>query len=103
MLSETQHSEDFFRHQSAGWSMTLLEAQLAALKKTPHGNNLFINLPITVLTEPASFQRLINLKNTSLNIEIVDLSAFLAFRRTEAARHSKPVETPGTGAQYMAG
>jgi hypothetical protein len=34
--------------------LTLLEAQLAALKNTPHGNNLFINLPITVLT-PAPF------------------------------------------------
>ena len=86
ILSETQHSEDFFRHQSAGWSMTLLEAQLAALKKTPHGNNLFINLPITVMTEPASFQRLINLKNTPLNIEIVDLSAFLAFSAAQKQR-----------------
>jgi len=59
--------------------MTLLEAQLAALKNTPHGHNLFINLPITVLTEPASFQRLIKLKNTPLNIEIVDPPVFLTF------------------------
>jgi hypothetical protein len=50
VLSDTEHSEDFFRHQSADASLTLLEAQLAALKNTPHGNNLFINLPITVLT-----------------------------------------------------
>ena len=79
VLSDTCYSEDFFRHQPAGWSMTLLEAQLAALKNTPHGHNLFINLPITVLTEPTSFQRLIKLKNTPLNIEIVDPPVFLTF------------------------
>ncbi|MCW4781877.1 EAL domain-containing protein [Enterobacter chuandaensis] len=79
ILSATQCSEDFFRHQSAGWSMTLLDAQLAALKNTPHGNNLFINLPITVLTEPASFQRLIALKTGPLNIELVDSPVFLTF------------------------
>lgn len=55
VLADTRHSEDFFCDRSSGWSLTLLEAQLAALKNTPHGHNLFINLPITVLTEPASF------------------------------------------------
>lgn len=39
VLSETQHSEAFFRHQSADWSIMLLEAQLTALKNTPHCNN----------------------------------------------------------------
>ena len=78
VLSDTEHSEDFFRHQSAEASLTLLEAQLAALKNTPHGNNLFINLPITVLTAPAPFARLINMKTAPLNIEIVDLPLFLA-------------------------
>lgn len=79
VLSDAQHSEDFFRHQSSDGSLTLLEAQLAALKNTPYGNNLFINLPITVLTESASFQRLITLKTLPLNIEIVDLPLFVAF------------------------
>jgi len=78
VLSDTRHSEDFFCERSADWSIALLEAQLAALKNTPHGHNLFINLPITVLTEPASFQRLIRLSAAPLSIEIVDLASFLA-------------------------
>ena len=77
VLSETQHSEAFFRLQSADWSITLLEAQLTALKNTPHCNNFFINLPITVLTEPDAFQRLSRIKCPPLNIELVDPSAFL--------------------------
>ncbi|MFW3296242.1 EAL domain-containing protein [Enterobacter quasiroggenkampii] len=72
VLADTRHSEDFFCDRSAEWSITLLEAQLATLKNTPHGHNLFINLPITVLTEPASFQRLIRLPCVPLNIEFVD-------------------------------
>ena len=78
VLSERRNSEDFFCDRSADWSITLLETQLAALKKPPHGHNLFINLPITVLTEPASFHRLIRLPDVPLNIEIVDLASFLA-------------------------
>ncbi|MDU6060973.1 MAG: EAL domain-containing protein [Enterobacter sp.] len=86
VLADTRHSEDFFCHRSAGWSLTLLEAQLAALKNTPHGHNLFINLPITVLTEPASFQRLIRLPCVPLNIELVDLAAFLALSVAQKQR-----------------
>ncbi|MFY7385646.1 EAL domain-containing protein [Enterobacter cloacae complex sp. IR5414] len=78
VLSDTRRSEDFFGDRSADWSLTLLEAQLAALKNTPHAHNLFINLPITVLTEPASFQRLIRMKGAPLNIELVDLASFVA-------------------------
>lgn len=83
VLSDTRDSENFFCDRSAEWSITLLEAQLAALKNTPHGHNLFINLPITVLTEPASFQRLIRLTGVPLNIEIVDLASFLALSLVE--------------------
>lgn len=79
VLSDTRDSENFFCDRSAEWSITLLEAQLAALKNTPRGHNLFINLPITVLTEPASFQRLIRLPGVPLNIEIVDLASFWRF------------------------
>lgn len=78
VLADTRYSEDFFCDRSAEWSIRLLEAQLATLKNTPHGHNLFINLPITVLTEPASFQRLIRLPCVPLNIEFVDPAAFLA-------------------------
>jgi len=83
VLSDTRHSEDFFCERSADWSIALLEAQLGALKNAPHGHNLFINLPITVLTETASFQRLIRLPDVSLNIEIVDLASFLALTLVE--------------------
>lgn len=82
IMSETRHSEAFFRRQSAEESITLLEAQLVALKNTPHCHNLFINLPITVLTESESFQRLIRLIGAPLNIEIVDLADFLALSVT---------------------
>ena len=78
VLSDRRHSEDFFCDRSADWSITLLEAQLAALKNTPYAHNLFINLPITVLTEPASYQRLIRMKGAPLNIELVDLASFAA-------------------------
>ncbi|KUQ81067.1 MULTISPECIES: EAL domain-containing protein [Enterobacter cloacae complex] len=86
VLSASRHAEDFFYDRSALWSITLLEAQLAALKNTPRGHNLFINLPITVLTEPASFQRLIRLPAAPLNIEIVDPVAFLALSVAQKQR-----------------
>ena len=86
VMSASRHAEDFFYDRSALWSITLLEAQLAALKNTPRGHNLFINLPITVLTEPASFQRLIRLPAAPLNIEIVDPVAFLALSVAQKQR-----------------
>ncbi|KZQ35005.1 diguanylate phosphodiesterase [Enterobacter genomosp. O] len=86
VLSASRHAEDFFYDRSALWSITLLEAQLAALKNTPRSHNLFINLPITVLTEPASFQRLIRLPAAPLNIEIVDPVAFLALSVAQKQR-----------------
>ncbi|MGF6100871.1 EAL domain-containing protein [Enterobacter sp. A4] len=86
VLSEPRHSEGFFCDRSADWSIRLLEAQLAALKNTPRGHNLFINLPITVLTEPASFQRLIRLPAAPLNIEIIDPAAFLALSAEQKQR-----------------
>jgi len=86
VLSASRHAEDFFYDRSALWSITLLEAQLAALKNTPRNHNLFINLPITVLTEPASFQRLIRLPAAPLNIEIVDPAAFLALSVAQKQR-----------------
>ncbi|MCG3100954.1 EAL domain-containing protein [Enterobacter sp. DRP3] len=86
IMSDTQHSEAFFRRQSADESITLLKAQLAALKNTPHCHNLFINLPITVLTEAESFQRLIRLSGVPLNIEIVDLADFLALSVAQKQR-----------------
>jgi hypothetical protein len=100
VLADTRHSEDFF-DRSAGWSLTLLEAQLAALK-IRRTVITFINLPITVLTEPASFQRLIRLPCVPLNIELVDLAAF-ALRRAEAARGSESAAAEQTGARYLAG
>lgn len=76
ILSSHQHSEHYFRDQSADQAMMLLEAQLATLKNALPGNNLFINLPITVLTTPATFQRLLQLQSPPLNIEIVDPAGF---------------------------
>lgn len=86
IMSDTQHSEAFFRRQSADESITLLKAQLDALKNTPHCHNLFINLPITVLTEAESFQRVIRLSGAPLNIEIVDLADFLALSVAQKQR-----------------
>ena len=77
VMSPTQQSEVFFRRQSAGRLFTLLEAQRAALKNSPACNNLFINLPITVLTVPENFQRLLRMDGAPLNIEIVEPAQFL--------------------------
>jgi len=86
VLSESRYSEGFFGDRSAEWSISLLEAQLAALKNTPRGHNLFINLPITVLTESAPFQRLIRLPGAPLHIEIVDPATFLALSAAQKQR-----------------
>ncbi|MEH0886220.1 EAL domain-containing protein [Enterobacter sp. UNJFSC 003] len=83
MLSPQVHSERFFRDQSAAQSLMLLEAQLAALKNTSVCNNLFINLPITVITVQETFQRLLQLKSPPLNIEIVEPATFLSLPGTQ--------------------
>lgn len=76
VLSPHQHSERFFHRQSAVQSLMLLEVQLRTLKNALNGNNLFINLPITVLTVSKTFIQLMQLKSSPLNIEIVEPASF---------------------------
>ncbi|EMW2192797.1 EAL domain-containing protein [Enterobacter hormaechei] len=78
VLSPHQQSEGFFHDWSAARALMLLEAQIAALKKTFPCDNLFINLPITVLTIPEMFQRLLQLKSPPLNIELVEPASFFS-------------------------
>lgn len=77
ILTPAQQSEDFFRDRSAEQSLMLLEVQLAVLKKALVRDNIFINLPITVLTRPVIFQRLTKIQSSTLNIEIVEPAALL--------------------------
>ena len=78
VLSPHQQSEGFFHDWSAARALMLLEAQIAALKKTFPCDNLFINLPITVLTIPEMFQRLLQLNSPPLNIELVEPASFFS-------------------------
>lgn len=77
VLSPHQQSEGFFHDWSAARALMLLEAQIAALK-TLSCDNLFINLPITVLTIPEMFQRLLQLNSPPLNIELVEPASFFS-------------------------
>lgn len=83
VLSPHQQSEHFFHNQSAVQSLMLLEAQLCTLKNARNGNNLFINLPITVLTVGKTFNQLIQLKSSPLNIEIVEPASFFSLSAEE--------------------
>lgn len=78
VLSPYQQSEDFFRDWSAARALMLLEAQIAALKNPSPCDNLFINVPITVLTIPDMFQRLLQLNSPPLNIELVEPASFFS-------------------------
>ena len=78
VLSPHQQSEGFFHDWSAARARMLLEAQIAALKKPFPCDNLFINLPITVLTIPEMFQRLLQLNSPPLNIELVEPASFFS-------------------------
>ena len=78
VLSPHQQSEGFFHDWSAARALMLLEAQIAALKKPFPCDNLFINLPITVLTIPEMFQRLLQLNSPPLNIELVEPASFFS-------------------------
>jgi len=69
VLSPHQQSEDFFRDWSAARALMLLEAQIAALKNP---------VPITVLTIPDMFQRLLQLNSPPLNIELVEPASFFS-------------------------
>ncbi|EUM07518.1 EAL domain-containing protein [Enterobacter sp. E12] len=83
ILSPALQSEDFFREQSAEQSLMLLEVQLGVLKNALACNNIFINLPITVLMVPELFQRLLQLRSPPLNIEIVDPVDFFTLSDTQ--------------------
>lgn len=90
LLKSPQHSETYFQQQSVNQCLTLLEAQLAALKNTRYANDLFINLPITVFIEPESFSRILPLLNAGQNIEIVEPGSFFqlpAETRERVTRH----------------
>lgn len=100
VLSAAEQSEAFFTDRSAEWSIALLEAQLAALKKAPHCHNLYVNLPITVFTQPDAFQRLIRLHAAPLNIEIVDPARFLALsdaKRQDVLQRLQQLRRQGHG------
>ncbi len=78
VLTSHQQNERFFSDQSAAQSLMLLEAQLATLKNVHSVSNLFINLPITVLTVSELFQRLLHVKSPPLNIELVEPASFFS-------------------------
>ncbi|HIC2034509.1 EAL domain-containing protein [Enterobacter soli] len=78
VLSPNLQNERFFHNQSAVQSFMLLEAQLCTLKNTLMCKNLFINLPITVLTMGKTFHQLMQLKSSQLNIEIVEPASFFS-------------------------
>ncbi len=78
VLTPHQQSEAFFRDGSPARALMLLEAQIAALKNPIPCDNLFINLPITVLTIPEMFQRLLQLNSPPLNIELVEPASFFS-------------------------
>lgn len=65
LLASPEQSEAFFQQQSVKQSLRLLELQLAMLKNTLYAKNLFINLPITVLSDPESFARILPLLNAA--------------------------------------
>ncbi|MFN1130374.1 EAL domain-containing protein [Lelliottia nimipressuralis] len=90
LLASPEQSEAFFQQQSVKQSLRLLELQLAMLKNTLYAKNLFINLPITVLSDPESFARILPLLNAGQNIEIVEPSALFrlpAPMRERVTRH----------------
>ncbi|WP_313773837.1 EAL domain-containing protein [Enterobacter huaxiensis] len=98
VLSPHLQSECYFHDQSAVQSLMLLEAQLATLKKARTGDNLFINLPITVLTVPEIFRRLLQVACRPLNIEIVEPASFLSLSaalRARAFRHMQQLSAEG--------
>ncbi|WP_230352304.1 EAL domain-containing protein [Lelliottia sp. WAP21] len=72
VLAIPDESERFFQQQSPEQSLALLKAQLASLKNHFPDENLFINLPITLLTETEFFRRVLPLLSPGINIEIVD-------------------------------
>lgn len=77
ILAGDRQNESFFCDQTAEQSLMLLEAQLAALKNAVGCHNLFVNLPISVITVAETYQRLLALKCPPLNIEIVDPATVL--------------------------
>lgn len=98
VLSPHQQSERFFHCQSAVQSLMLLEVQLRALKNARNGNNLFINLPITVLTVSKTFIQLMQLKSSPLNIEIVEPASFFslsALQRESVTRRLQQLSRQG--------
>jgi len=86
VLHPNLQNERFFHRQPAAEALTLLEAQLAALKNSAEAKNLFINLPITVFTEHETFQRILQLSTPPLNIEIVEPAAFFSLAGRLRAR-----------------
>ena len=98
VLSPHLQSECYFHDQSAVQSLMLLEAQLATLKKARTGDNLFINLPITVLTVSKTFIQLMQLKSSPLNIEIVEPASFFslsALQRESVTRRLQQLSRQG--------
>lgn len=98
VLSPHLQSECFFHDRSAARSLMLLEAQLAALKNACPGDNLFINLPITVLTVPELFGRLLQVVTRPLNIEVVEPASILTLSprlRARVIRHMQQLSAEG--------
>lgn len=77
VLSPHQQSESFFRDWSA--TRACVAGSTDRRVKNPFPcDNLFINLPITVLTIPEMFQRLLQLNSPPLNIELVEPASFFS-------------------------
>lgn len=97
-LSAPHDNEQFFQHLSASQSLKLLKAQLATLKNALYVHDLFINLPITVLTEVESFSQLLPMLSPELNIEIVEPESFFELSenlRERAVRHLRILSDRG--------
>lgn len=86
LLSPPLQSEPWFQQLSAEHALDLLHAQVTALKNRIPWHNLFINLPITLLTEEDLFRRLLPLPGPGANIEIVEPALLLSLPHALRAR-----------------
>jgi EAL domain-containing protein (putative c-di-GMP-specific phosphodiesterase class I) len=78
LLAPPLQSEAWFQRLSAKQTLDLLQAQCEMLKNRLPWHNLFINLPITLLTEVDLFRLLLPLPGPGANIEIVEPAQLLS-------------------------
>lgn len=86
LLSPALQSEPWFQQLSAEQALALLQVQCETLKNHFPWHNLFINLPITLLTEVDLFHQLLPLPGPGANIEIVEPAQLLSLPCTSRIR-----------------